>query len=62
MSRQNFLGDEPWMPGSSGFKLHMHDGLEEIFFVLGGNPTLRDRETEEQLSPGDVVYCPLRAT
>jgi uncharacterized cupin superfamily protein len=29
-----------------------------MFFVLSGTPTLRTGEGEEQLSPGDVVYCP----
>jgi uncharacterized cupin superfamily protein len=28
------------------------------FFVVSGTPTLRNGQTEEQLSPGDVVYCP----
>jgi uncharacterized cupin superfamily protein len=87
MSRQNFLGDEPWdeihedfqissrifdrrrddtlgaslhelLPGSPGFRLHMHYGCEEMFFVVSGTPTLRSGQTEEQLSPGDVVSCP----
>jgi uncharacterized cupin superfamily protein len=46
------------LPGSPGFKLHMHYGSEEIFFVLSGTPTLRNGQTEEQLSPGNVVFCP----
>ena len=46
------------LPGSPGFSLHMHYGAEEIFFVVSGAPTLRNGKTEEQLSPGDVVYCP----
>lgn len=43
--------------GSPGFRLHMHYGSEELFFVLSGTPTLRNGMTEEQLSPGDVVHC-----
>jgi uncharacterized cupin superfamily protein len=87
MSRQNFLGDEPWdeihdglqmrtrvfdrrpgagfgaslhelLPGSPGFRLHMHYGAEEMFFVVSGTPTFRNGKTEEQLAPGDVVHCP----
>jgi mannose-6-phosphate isomerase-like protein (cupin superfamily) len=46
------------LPGSPGFSLHMHYGAEEMFFVVSGTPTLRNEKTEEQLSPGDVVYCP----
>src|SRR5207248_479852 len=42
-------------PGSPGFKLHMHYGAEEMFFVVSGAPTLRTGEGEEQLAPGDVV-------
>jgi uncharacterized cupin superfamily protein len=45
-------------PGAPGFKLHMHYGGEELFFVVSGTPTLRNGRTEEQLSPGDVVLCP----
>jgi uncharacterized cupin superfamily protein len=45
-------------PGSSGGPLHMHYGVEEMFFVLSGTPTVRTPEGEEQLSPGDVVYFP----
>jgi uncharacterized cupin superfamily protein len=36
----------------------MHYGVEEMFFVLAGTPTVRTPEGEEQLSPGDVVYFP----
>ena len=46
------------LPTSPGFKLHMHYGSDEMFFVVSGRPILRTREREEQLSPGDVVYCP----
>jgi uncharacterized cupin superfamily protein len=45
-------------PGSPDTPLHMHYGVEEMFFVLSGTPTLRTPSGEEQLSPGDVVYCP----
>jgi uncharacterized cupin superfamily protein len=46
------------LPGSSGGSLHMHYGIEEMFFVLSGAVTVRTPEGEEQLSPGDVVYFP----
>jgi uncharacterized cupin superfamily protein len=46
------------LPGSAGGHLHMHYGVEEMFFVLSGTPTVRTPEGEEQLSPGDVVYFP----
>jgi uncharacterized cupin superfamily protein len=46
------------LPGSPGFRLHMHYGAQEMFFVLSGTPTLRDGQTEERLAPGDVVHCP----
>jgi uncharacterized cupin superfamily protein len=45
-------------PGAPDGPLHMHYGVEEMFFVLSGTPTMRTPEGEEQLSPGDVVYCP----
>jgi uncharacterized cupin superfamily protein len=46
------------LPGSPGDRLHMHYGLEEMFFVLSGTPTVRTPEGEEQLAPGEVVYFP----
>jgi uncharacterized cupin superfamily protein len=46
------------LPGSPAGWLHMHYGVEEMFFVLAGTPTVRTPEGEEQLSPGDVVYFP----
>ena len=45
------------LPGSPGFWLHAHYGCDEMFFVVSGKPTFRNGTTEEQLSPGDVVYC-----
>ena len=47
-----------YLPGSPGGPLHMHYGVEEMFFVLSGTPTVRTPEGEERLSPGDVVYFP----
>jgi uncharacterized cupin superfamily protein len=44
-------------PGSNGFNLHAHYGMEELFVVLSGRPTLRNG-TKEELSAGDVVSCP----
>jgi uncharacterized cupin superfamily protein len=46
------------LPGSTGFNLHAHYGMEELFFVLSGTPTLRTADAEEELAPGDVVFCP----
>src|SRR5438552_18886389 len=46
------------LPGSTGFNLHAHYGMEELFVVLSGRPTLRTGSGEEQLEPGDVVFCP----
>ena len=38
--------------------MHMHYGVEEMFFVLSGTPTVRTPKREEELSLGDVVYFP----
>jgi len=46
------------LPGAPDAPLHMHYGVEEMFFVLAGTPTVRTPEGEEQLAPGDVVYFP----
>jgi uncharacterized cupin superfamily protein len=46
------------LPGAPGWAMHMHYGVEEMFFVLSGTPTMRTPEGEETLAPGDVVYFP----
>jgi uncharacterized cupin superfamily protein len=46
------------LPGAPGGPLHMHYGVEEMFFVLSGAPTVRTPDGEETLAPGDVVYFP----
>jgi len=54
------LGASLWefQPGSPASSLHMHYGVEEMFFVLSGTLTVRTPEGEDLLSPGDVVYFP----
>jgi len=54
------LGGSLWEfdPHAPGGALHMHYGVEEMFFVLSGTPAVRTPEGEQQLSPGDVVYFP----
>jgi uncharacterized cupin superfamily protein len=47
-----------YLPGAQGGPLHMHYGVEEMFFVLSGTLTLRTPEGEEELTAGDVVYFP----
>jgi uncharacterized cupin superfamily protein len=46
------------LPGAPGGPLHMHYGVEEMFFVLAGTPSVRTPEGEEALRLGDVVYFP----
>jgi uncharacterized cupin superfamily protein len=46
------------VPGSTYGRLHMHYNGEEMFFVLRGRPTLRTQHGEEELAPGDYVFCP----
>ena len=45
-------------PGAEGMRWHMHYGGEEMFFVLSGRPVFRTPEGEEELAPGDFVFCP----
>ena len=45
-------------PGAPESNMHMHYGAEEMFFVLSGRPSFRNRDGEEQLAPGDFVFCP----
>jgi len=44
--------------GYSGDRVHLHYGAEEMFFVLSGRPVFRTPEGEEELAPGDFVFCP----
>jgi uncharacterized cupin superfamily protein len=45
-------------PDAPGTRMHMHFGAEEMFFVLSGRPVLRNQHGEEELAPGDFVFCP----
>ena len=45
-------------PGAPDLRLHMHFGVEEMFFVLSGRPVFRNQHGEEKLAPGDFVFCP----
>ncbi len=47
-----------YLPRSPDTPMHMHYGVEEMFFVLTGSPTVRTPEGAEELSPGDVIYFP----
>ena len=47
-----------YLSGSPDTPMHMHYGVEEMFFVLRGTPTVRTPKGEEELSPGDVVFFP----
>jgi uncharacterized cupin superfamily protein len=38
--------------------MHMHFGAEEMFFVLSGRPVFRNQHGEEEMTPGDFVFCP----
>jgi uncharacterized cupin superfamily protein len=45
-------------PDAPEDRMHMHFGAEEIFFVLSGRASFRNRHGEESLAPGDFVSCP----
>ena len=45
-------------PNAPDPRLHMHFGAEEMFFVLSGRPVFRNQDGEEELAPGDFVFCP----
>jgi uncharacterized cupin superfamily protein len=54
------MGASLWelKPGAEGMRWHMHYGWEEMFFVLSGRPVFRTPDGEEELAPGDFVFCP----
>ena len=45
-------------PDGPEVRLHMHFGAEEMFFVLSGRPLFRNQHGDEELAPGDFVFCP----
>jgi uncharacterized cupin superfamily protein len=45
-------------PGAPETRIHMHFGVEEMFFVLSGRPAFRGPDGVEELAPGDYVFCP----
>jgi len=45
-------------PDAPEMRMHMHFGAEEMFFVLSGRPLFRNQHGEEELAPGDFVFCP----
>ena len=45
-------------PGQSSFPYHYEYGCEEWLLVVGGRPTLRHPEGEDELEPGDLVCFP----
>jgi uncharacterized cupin superfamily protein len=45
-------------PRTADPRIHMHYGAEEMFFVLSGRPVFRNQHSEEELAPGDFVFCP----
>src|SRR5438477_10013895 len=45
-------------PDAPEMRMHMHFGAEEMFFVLSGRPVFRNQQGEEELAPGDFVFCP----
>jgi uncharacterized cupin superfamily protein len=45
-------------PGVPESRIHMHYGAEEMFFVLSGRPLFRNQNGQEELAPGDFVFCP----
>jgi uncharacterized cupin superfamily protein len=47
-----------YLPHAPGSPMHLHYGVEEMFFILSGTLTVRTPEGEEELLPGDVVYFP----
>lgn len=46
------------LPGQTQCPYHFHHGNEELIVVVRGKPTLRTREGERELEPGDVIHFP----
>jgi uncharacterized cupin superfamily protein len=45
-------------PNAPDMRMHMHFGAEEMFFVLSGRPVFRNQHGQEEMAPGDFVFCP----
>jgi uncharacterized cupin superfamily protein len=46
------------LPGQTQCPYHFHHGDEELVLVLGGRPTLRTADGEQELQPGDFAHFP----
>lgn len=45
-------------PGKRAFPYHLHHKLEEMFFIIEGEGTLRYNGKEYPLQEGDIIACP----
>jgi uncharacterized cupin superfamily protein len=45
-------------PDAPDLRMHMHFGAEEMFFILSGRPVFRNQHGQEEMAPGDFVFCP----
>jgi len=45
-------------PGENTWPYHYEQGCEEWLLVVGGKPTLRSPDGEQELEPGDVAVFP----
>jgi uncharacterized cupin superfamily protein len=45
-------------PGKTGFPFHSHQAVEEMFFIVRGNGTLRYGSEKRGIRAGDFICCP----
>ena len=49
------------MPGKTSYPYHYHSGMEEVFYVISGNATLKTPGGDKAVSEGDVIVLPANA-
>lgn len=47
-----------YLPGGSMFAWHLHEGMNEVMYVLKGKGTVRDDEGTYDYQPGDLFVFP----
>lgn len=47
-----------WLPAGRSFDWHLHEGIEEIMYVLKGEGVVADRDGEYAYAPGTVCVFP----
>lgn len=55
--RSNLMGFNLMeLPAGASIGFHQHCDSEELYYILEGNPIVKDNEREERVEPGTVIW------